>query len=211
MKRIAIIFFGISYNPKIKHWYKNWSYSINYADSLDNYKEYIFNYFTSLGYEIDIFFATNNSCKETQILNDLKPKSYIFCENLQCRFKSVQDKIVKGIELCINYSKENMITYDTVLITRFDLHFKKSFFDSNIILDQVNLVSILEKSHLVCDNLYIFPFEHINKFLQIFKSLGNRHNMLSYLKSKRLRVNFILNENVSIGKLSFYKIVRNKI
>jgi hypothetical protein len=62
-KKIALLLFGIS-KQKYTHWsYNNPVYYIDYENSFDNYQEYIFKYFESKGYSIDIYFSTNILCE----------------------------------------------------------------------------------------------------------------------------------------------------
>jgi len=116
------------------------------------------------------------------------------------------------IELCL---KSN-IKYDLVLITRFDLLFQKDFNNSNIQLDKFNLVSILEKPNLICDNFYLFPHKYLEDFLKIInnKKINTSHHYLKYdiegINGKDF-VNYILNNNKGIGRLEFYKIVRTYV
>jgi hypothetical protein len=102
--------------------------------------------------------------------------------------------------------------YDLVLITRFDLLFQKDFNKSNIEFDKFNMVSILEKPNLICDNFYLFPYKFLKPFSEIAKNnfTSRFHDMKDelYAKINENSVNYILNENCSISELSFYKIVR---
>ena len=210
MKKIAILFFGLTY-----HTYCHFSGKIkkvNYNLSFDNYQEYIYKYFENLGYEIDTYFTTNNYCdesKKNRIRNKIKPKNCAFIKNNFNHHKSRNTKFLKVIELCLNED----INYDLVLITRFDLIFQKKFEESNIKLDKFNLVSILEKNHLICDNFYLFPYQYLRKFYELLKD----RPMLDYHKIKDLIeslngkdfVNYILNEYTDVPNLTFYKLVKN--
>jgi hypothetical protein len=195
-----------------KHKNKN-KVQINYLLNYDNYKEYIFNFLHNKGYSIDVYFCTNNSSDiiEKKIIETYQPIKYLFIKNERNKEISRNKKLIKVIELCIN----NNINYDIVLITRFNLLFKKSFEESNIKLDKFNLVSILERDNLVCDNFYLFPFSKLNKFYEISKNNFNKsfHKIkdeIENIENKEF-VNYILSENKKIAKLSFYEIVRNYI
>lgn len=108
------------------------------------------------------------------------------------------------------------IEYDLVLITRFDLLFQKDFKESNIQLDKFNLVSILEKDHLICDNFYLFPYKYLEKFYNIIvnKSINISHHCLKSdienINGKDF-VNYILNNYCNVGNLEFYKICRTYV
>ena len=210
--KLAVLFFGKS---KCKH-YHYWNHTTNvidYEKSYENYQKYIFDFFKSKGYDIDVYFSTN-------ILNDIDRKK--ICETynpVKCNYieditvNTEQDnnlarntKFDNVLDLCI----QSGITYDLILITRFDLLFKKDFNQSNIDLDKFNLVSILERPNLVCDNFYLFPYNFLEKFSIISKKyLYKRfHDIQSdlYDSFKRENVNYILNEGVLVKDLSFYKV-----
>ena len=59
--RLALLLFGLS-----KHSYEHWDMkkinTCDYKTSYDNYQEYIFNYFKQKGYQIDVYFSTNEMC-----------------------------------------------------------------------------------------------------------------------------------------------------
>ena len=60
--KLAVLFFGLS-----KCHYHHHSHNIHFIDyekSYENYKEFIFNYFKSKGYEIDVYFTTNRLDEE---------------------------------------------------------------------------------------------------------------------------------------------------
>ena len=98
------------------------------------------------------------------------------------------------IDLCLN----NGLIYDLILITRFDLLFQKKFDESNINFDKFNIVSILEKPDLICDNFYLFPYKYIQIFSNIVKQNLNIpfHNIQNKLYNNLniKSVNYILNE-----------------
>jgi hypothetical protein len=215
--KLALILFGLSYT-EYNHWEKG-KVIIDYQSSIDNYKEYIYKYFNNLGYDIDVYFATNtiNDDKIKQkLLDTYKPVNYTFLENEKFidgtrDFKWMQAikprnlKMKAAIECCLNSN----INYDTCLITRFDLLFQKDFSKSNIKLDTLNLVSILERPTYICDNFYLFPYKLLNNIYKLV--INNIDNSFHYIKNdfdKIANINFILNEYNYISNLNFYKIVR---
>lgn len=207
--KLAILLFGLSKTEIIHH--SGNKIFIDYEKSYENYKKIIFDYFENIGYDIDVFFTTNilDNKNEKKICEIYKPIKYNFIE------KARHEKLNNVIELCIN----SRITYDLILITRFDLLFQKNFSESNIDFDKFNLVSILEKPHLICDNFYLFPYKYLKIFSKIVKETIIRensnvcafHNIQKHLYHELgiNSVNYILNENCFVYQLSFYKIVRN--
>ena len=212
-KRCALLLFGISYCSEYKHPYFNKKLKIEYNKSYHNYKKHIYKYFEDKGYVIDVYFSTNisNQQEHKKIIEIYKPISYSFLKDNKNKLLSRNEKLLDVTKLCLNSN----IKYDTVLITRFDLKFKKNFDKSNIKLDKFNLVSVLEKKKYICDNFYLFPFSKLKAFNYIVKknfkeSFHNIRKELENIENKKF-VNYILNENNFVSKLSFYKIYRNQI
>ena len=206
--KLAVLLFGMSKND-YKHWNKS-TFVIDYEKSCENYKHFIFDFFTRKGYDIDVYFTTNplSETDKKQICERYKPVRHSFVENEENFVKSRNKKLDGVVDLCI----ESGITYDLILITRFDLLFQKEFDKSNIKLDSFNLVSILEKPHLICDNFYLFPATYLEIFSSIVKkNLNTTFHMIQeelYAELPENSVNYILNEYCLIADLSFYKIVR---
>ena len=151
--KLAVLLFGISKIKKYNHWTGN-KYYVDYEKSYENYKQFIFDYFESIGYDIDIYFTTNilHDENKKKLCEKYKPIKYNFIENKTDNIKSRNEKLDNVIDLCLN----NGLIYDLILITRFDLLFQKKFDESNINFDKFNIVSILEKPDLICDNFYLF-------------------------------------------------------
>ena len=82
-------------------------------------------------------------------------------------------------------------------------------------MDKFNLVSILEKPNLICDNFYLFPYKHLKNFSNIVKKniKKNAHQIKEDIENINGTdyINYILNENVRLHYLTFYKIVRDKV
>lgn len=163
--KFAVLLFGISkqqiyFSIRKRHTKK---YSIDYEKSYENYKTFIFDYFENIGYAIDVYFTTNmlDDKNKEKICEKYKPVKCNFIENQGNRIKNRNEKINNVIDLCLNSRN----TYDLILITRFDLDFQKKFDESNFDFDKFNIVSILEKPFMICDNFYLFPY----KYLKIFR------------------------------------------
>jgi len=77
----------------------------------------------------------------------------------------------------------------------------------------MNIVSVLEKPNIICDNLYIFPFKKIG----IFEDFIERryalpaHKYMNFFIKRFGPINFLMNEYTYLNKLKFYKIIRNRI
>jgi hypothetical protein len=206
--KLGLLFFGMSKN-EYHHWNKS-KYVIDYENSYENYKKFIFDFFESKGYEIDVYFTTNILSKEdqTKICKIYNPIACEFIENEENFIKSRNNKLDHVIDLCI----DSGIEYDLILITRFDLLFQKDFETSNIQFDLFNLVSTLERPYLICDNFYLFPYRYLKPFSGLVKNRlkSNFHyiKMDLYRMIGETSVNYILDESCLVADLSFYKIVR---
>jgi hypothetical protein len=210
--KLAVLLFGMS-KCENKHFYHPIKYSIDYSNSYANYKEFIFDFFSKKGYDIDVYFATNHleDKDRTKLCDTYNPVRCSFVEDDPYGNNNVNrnKRFNKVIDLCM----ESGIQYDLILITRFDLLFQKDFNTSNIELDKFNLVSILEVPHGICDNFYLFPYHFFQPFSTIVKR--NLYKSFHWIQSElydtlsKSSVNYILNEHCQISELSFYKIVRN--
>jgi hypothetical protein len=208
--KLALLLFGISKLRNYEYYRSGRKCRIDYNLSYINYKKIIFDFFEKKGYDIDVYFTTN-------ILNDKDKKE--LCEKynpIKCSFIgndinhtiSRNSKLDSVVELCL----KSDIVYDLILITRFDLLFQKDFNESNIQLSKFNLVSILEKDHLICDNFYLFPYKYLAGFSKIVKNniTKSHHRIKGDIESilPENSINYILNERNFVRFLSFYKIAK---
>jgi hypothetical protein len=205
--KLALILFGISLEIN-RYWQYGALYSVDYKNSYDNYQRYIFDYFKGKGYSIDVYISTNklNSDDDiAEIIDKYKPVKYRIADDCKDYIISRNKKLESAIDLCIEGGGE----YDLVLITRFDLLFQKDFADSNIHLDKINIVSVLERPNLICDNFYLFPHKYLKNFQKVIRKCANiNHRNIKNDLEKIAPINYILNENRDISELSFYKIAK---
>jgi hypothetical protein len=205
--KLALILFGISLEIN-RYWQYGALYSVDYKNSYDNYQRYIFDYFKGKGYSIDVYISTNklNSDDDiAEIIDKYKPVKYRIADDCKDYIISRNKKLESAIDLCIEGGGE----YDLVLITRFDLLFQKDFADSNIHLDKINIVSVLERPNLICDNFYLFPHKYLKDFQKVIRKCANiNHRNIKNDLEKIAPINYILNENCDISELSFYKIAK---
>lgn len=227
-KKLALLLFGVS-KSKYIHFSKdvrdkfsqNGDFEVDYKYSVVNYRERIFKYFNKLGYDIDIYFATNNLSAEdrSELLATYPAVDYRFQEK-QSNYRSKKGltstdggqyfnrniKFRKVLTLCLNSGND----YDLILATRFDLIFVKDFENFDFDLNLMNISSVLESPHYIDDNFYLFP----GKFLEIFTkhlygfNLNSISHTLGNVIKKFTTINFFSNQKVPIAYLNFYKIVR---
>jgi len=202
-KRMALLFFGIHYLENMNHWkgaIKNIDFSLYYKNINDKLIEYF-----SKKFEIDIFFCTNRSKKLNKLIECYKPKRYYLVDNDVNHIISKNKKVLKALECCINYQKDNRILYDNIILTRFDILFEKTF--SGIDYNKLNLVSILEYKFSICDNFYLFPQKYLEQFYSIFKTYKKTNShVFKVLFEKTMDINYICNEETDINSLSFYSL-----
>jgi hypothetical protein len=208
-KKIALILFGISYNECYHH-RDGKKFKIDFRNSFENYKQYIYDYFKNLNYDIDVYFATNklDELNFKELIHMYKPIKGVMMNDDTNKIHSRNSKFIESINCCLSTN----IKYDMCLITRFDLLFQKKFETSNFKFDTLNIVSILEKRNAICDNFYLLPYNLLYKLYEI--AILNKHNNFHYLGQQFLQIStihFIFNEYKLIADLSFYKIVRTPI
>lgn len=209
--KLAVLLNGISYCENYNNHYMG-NISINFNLSYFNYKNIIYEYFEKIGYSIDTFISTNiidNDTKKKELIELYNPVKYCFVDNLKGNnYINSNYKIIKNIEQMKQYSTINNITYDYILITRFDLYFNINFECINFDYNMINVVSQLEHPNLICDNFYFFHNRFINKLYNIIKNDKSmfRHGIKNMLNNK---IHFLYNEpGRLVSELSFYHIVR---
>ncbi len=166
-KKMAVGFFGIHYNESYFHFHGRHN-KIDFRDSVENYKEYIIDYYTNLGYEIDFFISSYESQIQNLLLKQYPPKNFKFTKFQ--KHKTGSDKprnkrVSEVMNLIHNYQKEKNFNYDLFLITRFDLKFKIPLkFNPN----KVNIAYWLIGDKASDDNIYIFEQKYFTKMKLLF-------------------------------------------
>ena len=210
-KTMALLLFGVSYRKIIHH--RGKIHFTNYEKSLENYKQFIFNYFKKLGYKIDIYISTNQYEDKNEFINFLntyRPIKYTTLpdakptkNNSKVNILSRNEKINSVIDICLNENKN----YDLTLITRFDLLFKKRFETLNFDLNKINISSILEKRDMICDNFYLFDYKYLRKFSEMVQqNIEKSFHIIEPEILKIAPIHFFNNENCFCEQLTFYKI-----
>lgn len=217
-KRIALLLFGMFYNTSYFNHNTLKKSVIDFRFSVANYKRFIFLYYKRLGYEVDVFFCTNDvhdSKIKKNLIKTYKPKEHVFVKTVKVRdkrsrFFNRNYKVKKVVELCNDYRQMNNIDYEFVIMTRFDLEFKINFGDVDIDYNKINLVSVLEEPDFICDNFYIIPGFLLNDFYDMIrKQIYISHHHIKDELEEISEINYIKNEFTYIEFLTFYKIIRN--
>ena len=208
-KRLAILLFGISYDSNYINGKVKSHYLIDTRQYFKNFNLYIISYFENLGFTIDIYLSTNKNILNNELIDLFNPVSSIFDEQNIKRNK----KIKIGLEMIINNKekeKDKGKNYDLILLTRFDIIFKKYFNEYSLNFNKLNLVSILELPHLIDDNFYLLPNKYLLDFYKIFCECKDNykeeaHNLKNIFDNK-FEINYIKNEFTTVENLSFYKL-----
>ena len=163
-KKMAILLFGLSQFNESFHASPDefCSYQTDYRLCINNFNLKIKQYFEKLGFEIDVYLATNkvSDSMQQQIINDYGAKSYEFLESHKVNHISRNEKFESVMRQCLD--SKNI--YDMILMTRFDIFINKSFDDCNLDFESFYVTSTLEKKHLICDNIYLFPYKFLRDF-----------------------------------------------
>ena len=163
-KKMAILLFGLSQFNESFHASPDefCSYQTDYRTCINNFNSKIKQYFEKLGFEIDVYLATNkvSDSMQQQIINDYGAKSYEFLESHKVNHISRNEKFESVMRQCLD--SKNI--YDTSLMTRFDIFINKSFDDCNLDFESFFVTSTLERKHLICDNIYLFPYKFLRDF-----------------------------------------------
>lgn len=188
--KIAILLSGISFDYNYRHITKN-LIAIDYIFYYSNIKKHLIDFF-SKNYDVDLYLSTNDSSKYGELVKLYAPvKSTV-------KGTTRNDKILRGLEL-IDPSE-----YEFIVITRFDIIFKDEFNISLFNFDKVNVVSVLEKDRLICDNFYLFSSKLFKPFYDAYLSIST--HMHGHNLKGDFEYNFMKNENTWVADLSFYKL-----
>jgi len=162
-KKIALCLKGVHYIPN----------RIDFKNS--NIKDTII-----YGNNVDVFIYSYDTDRREELISFYNPKEYHFVDNTPI-FKEFVDtknnrqvrnlKTTNGVLKMIDPDK-----YDFVVLTRFDIIFKKRIFDFNVDLDKINICFKDIKTEWdsfmkVGDNLFIIPTKMLNFFIQSIDEL----------------------------------------
>ncbi len=211
--KLAILFFGIHYLKNYKHWMPEWNPTIDFRKSVDNYKEYIFEYFND--YDIDTFFSTYESEKLLELVDTYKPKSYktaVLDNNGKNHTPQRNERFIEVLELAKQYETEQNFQYDLYLITRFDLNFILDFNKLKVATDRLNIsyrTGCGEDKNLVDDNFYIISQGNLDKLITIAKDIPKHiwfHKLHEY--NGDFKINFMIDGFYYSHESPLYKFIR---
>lgn len=213
MPEIAVLLFGIHFDNDYRHFSGNRN-MIDFRNSIENYRNNIFDPLIKSNNNLDFFISTYRSEKLHDLLDNYRPKSYTVNRFIQDRTIGRNTNIIKGLNLIKNYEiKETRNkVYDYVLVMRFDVLFKVSLSKTKIKEDFLNIGFFCERANKIDDNFYFFPRIMLNHFEKIYREniTNSAHDFYKLFLFNKIRVNFLFPGNYPVENNPFFKIIRNK-
>lgn len=196
--KVALALFGIAYKPYYRGPHTGGAVSIDFARSVQNYKNIIINPFAA-----DVFLSTYSCNKSYELLRAYAPKAHAIDG------KAFGRNAHLSRVLMLVYTSEKR--YDIIFATRYDLLFQVPFSDVRIDTSTMNIVTRL-RDGLICDNVYVFPSSKLRSF-QAF--VEHTHLQSHYWERNLVRIfgdiHFLTKDPTWVGGIKFYKIVRQRI
>ena len=181
-KNIAVLLSGLHYSDCDN----KLSTIIDYRKYSENIKNKIYGYFSN-NYNIDTFICTNKSNIFINLIKTYAPIKF-YVENSNNNYV----KKLRVFELLINYINENDIIYDLFLLTSFDIKILNEL--TNIDLNKLNIINILNSNLKIDKDLLIFPIKYLSNILSIFK---NNVDFINKLENESY-LNITTKKNIAI-------------
>lgn len=172
---IAVGLWGIHFNSNYKHW-MGWDCSIDFRKSIENYRDKLF-----IGdHNYSFYTATYKSSALTQLdkqYNFVKISTSDFVQQQGTTSHERNRKFLETLELI----RDSRISYDFVLLTRYDLLFKTTPLLKPMSHNKINLLHGAkwgDDASIVDDNWYFFSYsmiDHIISTLQQHPLLHSHH------------------------------------
>lgn len=228
LMKFAILLTGLhhhdDYQIKQKDGEKN---IIDYRLSFDNFREMILNPLKKRGDVYDIYLSTNTSGIQDLLIDDFSPVNTMF-ENIKpelvVKTKEVTRKDhripkrgknvyrIKNIRTLHGLEMIKPDTYDLVLLTRFDLIFKKKLTQLDIRKGYFNLLPVTRADMINDDNFMVFDAGFIPDLITIIRENQRMitHYWVSTLVEKKLLVDTKINYMCTKLDPDYYVIYRNR-
>lgn len=182
--KTAILLRGYLYKLHHKHWTRKY-YTIDHIINIENIKNQILN-----NDNIDLYLVSykNDKYDEEYIKNTFNPKNFLLLDDNN-EIKQM-DCLQKGIEMIKNAE----IEYDNLLITRFDLYFKKNIYNLNYDYDKINFIwREINDNTNTGDALHFINYKLIDIFLEGIKKCSYKtccHYLNKYIDDKYINIIF---------------------
>lgn len=221
--RIALILRGISFINDYYHHHSQAYVNIDYRKSLQNYKDMIYE-----NNDVDVFMHTYDSpgFNKDEWVNSFCTKDYSldspYIDTLGHNFQKKCHSLIYSLQRALgtfDKSGKNPFLYDYIIVTRYDLFFKKKI--SELLLDSSKfMVSCMtEQPHLSDDNFFIFHPKFYKDFRKIIMTFDLvKYDMLHYIYELLIEtigknnIKMLIDGNYAICKgTPLYDIIRSNI
>lgn len=210
--KTAVGLFGIHYVQKLNHW-MGWKHGVDFEKTVEVFKNQILKNLNP-----KYFISTYKSEKLSNLMKTYYPHDSILAKNLDNKipenfndnFTRRNSRFIEVMELILNSNQE----YERVILTRFDLMFKKNAFLDKLDIKE-NKVNFLnrtgwgENKNLCDDNFYVFSYPQFLFFYDVVKSLNlsiSSHEYKNYFKEDQ--INYMQKELYYSHNNPFYYIYR---
>lgn len=173
--KVAVGLFGIHYIDNLNHW-RGWKHGVDYRKTFHNQFTQIYS-----NHDVRYYSATYYSDIQNELLNDYNFTSITFREidnTLETDPRIKRNRVFKDT---IKLILEDTSDCDLVILTRYDLHFKKNFYSLDINFDKVNFLCGPRSGQykkrnsgyidLVDDNFYCIPRHLLQSFYDKVESI----------------------------------------
>lgn len=204
--KFGVGLFGVHYIDNLEHW-MNWKVNVDYKFTYENNKHFLYNQQD----EFLFYSSTYFSNKLQELIQDFN-------------FRILKLKQVNNVKLSVdnNFIRRNQIFKETiklilednidldyVILTRYDINFKKKVFDLNIDYDKINLMCKAKwgvVSNLVDDNFYLLKYSKLEEFYNTINSIDEKissHRYNEYVKD----INFLIDGEYFSHEIPTYFII----
>lgn len=204
--KIAVLLRGYIYKDIYKHW-TNKYYNIDYINNFNNVKEQILS-----KENIDLYIVTYENIKydKKYIYDVFNPKDLLL---LKDNAYKQMDCLEEGLKMI----KNNNTKYSHILITRFDLFFKKNIYELDYNFDKINFIwNEINEPTRVGDCLHFLNYNLLDIFIDALNKCKYKvccHYLLDYVDKKYINIIFKDNQwsNSDDVENPLYIIIRNTI
>jgi len=169
--KYAVCYRGISYKENYFNEPGLNPYNVDFFECLESNTKYLINPLKEKGNDVDIFYHTYDSSKLGEYCYALNPVDVCLKEfnpNVKkYNFSNVAQLMIDSLEQIKRYQKENDISYDFIILTRFDICLLNDF--SEIYLPE-NCVSVPTRND---DCFIVISGDLLDKAIQIYKENKN--------------------------------------
>jgi hypothetical protein len=107
----------------------------------------------------------------------------------------VPTQIIECCNLVKDYEIEKNITYEYIIITRFDLTFNNLFSEYNIDYDKINIECLFIPDYNSGDNFFLFQRKNLDLIIDSVKKCldeeSHSHQLFRYFERNNLKIHYI--------------------